>query len=142
MIKIIDIVERTVDVEIEVVSSVRTYDITTTDMTDNCTPYRFAQKAMMWLNQNGFIAEVECIYPQTVDNPVCAMSDDVNTRKGSPILELDGESGQVWVEEHDASFTIWFEQGHEIEQEIVVARNLKVLASQSQVLGITAIIGS
>ncbi len=138
MIMIQDVLERTTRVQIEVTRDVETYDITTSDMDDSCIPYRVAQKAMMWISNDGLLAELECIYPQYVNGPLCFNASSLITLNGTPKIVCDKSVGQVWIEDRGSSFTVWFTKGEQITKEVIVAPNMKVLVTNSQVVGITA----
>lgn len=55
MIKINSIKDIKTEIEISYTPEVKTYDISTTLMTDECKPYRVAESAMIWINEVGFL---------------------------------------------------------------------------------------
>lgn len=138
MITIVGVVKRQVCVAVEYVPSVRVYDITTSEMSDDCIRYRVAQNAGFWLTQEGIFAEIECTYIPKVKYPMCMVPDAVPARVGCPILDIKQEDGPLWVETHDTALTIWLAEGRVVDQQYVMAENLRLLASQGELVGIAA----
>lgn len=135
MVKVVSFVEREVRVVAQIVPSVRTYDVTTSDMSDDCLSYRVAGQAAMWLTQDGVLAEIECIYPDECASPMCIVPVEVPTRVACPVL-VPGEEGPLWVARHGTAFTIWLARDKVVDQAYRMTRTLELLAAQGELVGI------
>jgi hypothetical protein len=116
---------------------VRTYNIVSGRMSDECKPYRVAQHAMFWLDDEGFLGELECIYPKVVEQAYCHYSDTLVPRNGFPQFEVLSTDSICAVQHQGNSFTVWFSKDKTIDDEIV-SENVHFLFAGDELVGIKA----
>ncbi|EHC1819165.1 hypothetical protein JT373_002990, partial [Listeria monocytogenes] len=66
--KIKKILPQTIKSEVYFIDEIKNFDIVTEKMNDNFYTYRLGSNVMMWLNDEGVIGEIECIFPAQIDN--------------------------------------------------------------------------
>lgn len=88
MIRLLDIRVEETDIETSNIPEVRTYNIISGMMSDDCKPFRIAQSAMIWMTEDGYIGEIECIYPIEVDANMCLFKETINRCDGIRITVL------------------------------------------------------
>ena len=84
MIKLLNTIVVNTEIEVSFTPEVKTYNIVTGFMSDNCRPFRVSEHIMIWITEEGYIGEIECIYPETVDTPLCSYSHDLSRKLGFP----------------------------------------------------------
>lgn len=136
MIKIICNIIKNTNVEITYIPAVRTYNVASGLMTDNCRPFRIAQSAMIWIDENGYIGEIECIYPVVVEDQICTIKDNVEIFYGFPAFEVVCCDNEVYVQSQDSGFIIWFSKDKEIDT-IITFKQLRFLIASNELVGIT-----
>lgn len=138
MIKIISYRTEDTNIEITYTPDVRTYNIVSGLMTDDCRPFRIAQSAMIWIDENGYIGEIECIYPIVVEEQTCIFKDKVKTFDGFPAFEIPycGNDNEVYIQNQDSGFIIWFSKDKEIDT-IIKFKQLRFLIVSNELVGIT-----
>jgi|LSQX01.2.fsa_nt_gb hypothetical protein len=136
MIKIISYRTKDTNIEITYTPNVRTYNIVSGLMTDDCRPFRIAQSAMIWIDENGYIGEIECIYPIVVEDQICTFKDKVKIFDGFPAFEIPYCDNEVYIQNQVNGFIIWFSKDKEIDT-IITFKQLKFLISNNELVGIT-----
>jgi hypothetical protein len=116
---------------------VRTYNIVSGRMSDECKPYRVAQHAMLWLDDEGFLGELECIYPQVVEQACCHHPGNLAPRSGFPQFEILSTDNICAVQHQGNSFTVWFSRDKTIDDEIMF-ENVHFLFAGNELVGIKA----
>ncbi|HAK1623352.1 TPA: hypothetical protein H1053_002809, partial [Listeria monocytogenes] len=70
--------------------SVQNFDILTERMEDDFIPYRVEQNVMMWLNDDGIIGEIECIFPTQIEQQISLIEEEKTfVLKGFPLVDTD-----------------------------------------------------
>jgi hypothetical protein len=135
MIRLLDIRVEETDIETSNIPEVRTYNIISGMMSDDCKPFRIAQSAMIWMTEDGYIGEIECIYPIEVDANMCLFKETINRCDGFPAFEVLCCDNEVYVQNKDNGFTIWLTKRKEIDTEIVY-KQLRFFVSNGELVGI------
>jgi hypothetical protein len=136
LIKIVGIQDVQTEIEATYAVEVKTYNLVTGYMSDDCQPYRVAQSAMIWLNNAGEIGEVECIYPRVVEIPPCTMSEQVEKQEGFPKLDITSEASEVCIQHQEGNFTIWFEKDKAVNSQIQAGTITFLLTEGNVLVGI------
>lgn len=118
MIKVVDVCEMNINTDVSFTPEVKTYNILTGKMTDECKPFRIAQSAMMWIDSEGFLGEIECIYPQIVKESLCEKSSNIAKKSGLPKLEIDGCANEISIQHWNDGYIIWISKDKEIDSQI------------------------
>lgn len=58
MIKLITFKTEDTNIQITYTPDVRTYNVVSGLMNDECKPFKIAQSAMMWVNDKGYLGEI------------------------------------------------------------------------------------
>ncbi|SFX09788.1 hypothetical protein SAMN04487866_101516 [Thermoactinomyces sp. DSM 45891] len=114
---------------------VNTYNIVSGFMSDNSRPFRVSQSIMFWINESGFLGEIECIYPAIVNEWACNYADRCIKEIGFPQLEIITPSNQAYVQSLEEGFIIWFSKGELIDLEIAFS-NAVFLFSGNELVGL------
>lgn len=114
---------------------VKTFNIITSKMDDDCKPYRINQNCMMWVSGEGILGEIECIFPiVTVNLPKC-IEKSVPSCEGFPFVEglYSDSSTKVYLD--DGRFILVFD-----DSEVATIRyqqdNVCLYASKQSILAI------
>lgn len=135
MIRVMGFNDVQTEIEVSYTAEVKTYNLITDLMSDECEPYRVAQSAMLWLNRNGDIGELECIYPKVVESSPCRFSELIYEQKGLPQLEVTSDDSDVYVQHHEEGYIVWFTKGKVIDSQIQM-KNTTFLLAGSELSGI------
>ena len=135
MIKLIAIRIEETDIQITNIPEVRTYNIVSGMMSDDCKPFRIAQSVMIWMTENGYIGEVECIYPIEVEKQICLFKETIKQFSGFPAFDVLRCDNDAYIQDQNNGFTIWLSKDKEIDTEIVY-KQLRFLVSNSELVGI------
>ncbi|PYE41867.1 hypothetical protein HUB98_07230 [Paenibacillus barcinonensis] len=137
MIKIVSIQDGWTEIEATYTDEVKTYNLVTGYMTDDCQPYRVAQSAMIWLSSSGEIGEVECIFPRIVEESPCKSSGQIKKQEGFPILDITSEpASEVCIQFHEGDFTIWFAKDKMIDSQVQADSTTFLIAEANELVGI------
>jgi hypothetical protein len=136
MIKMISYRTEDTNIEIKYTPDVRTYNIVSGLMTEDCKPFRVAQSAMIWIDENGYIGEIECIYPIVVEEQICTFKDKVKTFYGFPAFEILCCDNEIYIQSKGSGFVIWFSKDKEIDA-VITFKQLKFLIANNELVGIT-----
>lgn len=116
--------------------SVKTYNIVTDKMSDDCSPVSMTDGVCMWVDSEGALGEIECIYPRIYQNNIVPSID----RKivGVPLFEDNNISlSSIYIQELTEGFIIWFSDVRDIEFE-VSQNNISYFITTNQLVGILA----
>lgn len=121
--------------------SVQNFDILTEKMNDDFIAYRVEQNVMMWLNEDGIIGEIECIFPTQIEQQI-TLTKDKNTlvQNGFPIIDTDENVfiPEVRVFKNDSHFILYLSESDKFNKEIV-SENLTFYAQDTELVAIKAI---
>lgn len=117
--------------------SVKTYNIVTENMTDDCKPIQLGNGCCIWLNERGQLGEAECIYPKLLDNGTALYYQQGELVDGVPSFEISPFDADVVVEQIENGFIIWFSRSKQVKQEISQNR-ISYLLSDNELLGIVS----
>lgn len=117
---------------------VQAYNIITGIMSDSFRPYEVVpDHIMMWVNEEGFLGEVECLQPVLVTAPPCRMREEAVRREGFPQLEILARNRFYMVQHSEDGFVIWIDERREVDT-VVVYKTMQFLLSGQEVVGIVA----
>jgi len=136
MIKIKSYKTKDTNIEVTYTPNVKTYNIVSGLMTDDCRPFRIAQSAMLWIDENGYIGEIECIYPIVVKEQICTFKDKMKTFDGFPAFEIPYCDNEVYLQNQDSGFIIWLSKDKNIDT-IITFKQLRFLIANGELVGIT-----
>jgi hypothetical protein len=117
--------------------SVKTYNIVTENMTDDSKPIQLGNGCCIWLNERGQLGEVECIYPKLFDNGDSFYSQLGELTVGVPSFVIASFNAEVFVEQIENGFIIWFSRRKKVERE-VSQNGISYLLSENELLGLVA----
>lgn len=137
MIKIKGIKAKDTEIKISFTSQVKTYNIISGFMSDECKPYRVAQSVMIWINGDGYIGEIECIYPTNVNKTQCNYSEKVNQINGLPIIEIYSCDNEAFIQHFEGGFILWLSKDKFINTEVSF-KDLTFLLSGKELVAIKA----
>ncbi len=137
MIKINSIKDIKTEIEISFTPQVKTYNISTALMSDECKPYRVAQSAMLWINHEGYLGEIECIYTEKVDKPQCKYSKVINQVNGFPQFEINTCDNEAYIQDFEDGFIIWLSKNKLINTKVSYG-DLIFLLSEKELVAIVA----
>ena len=137
MIKLVGVQPIATAVTSTITPEVRTYDIVSEMMSDECKPYRVAEHAMLWLDNQGFLGELECIYPQVVEQPLCNYLDEVIPQNGYPQLIVSSCDNVSYIQHQGDNFSIWLAKDKTIDNE-VLSGNVHFLFADNELVGLVS----
>lgn len=122
--------------------SIGNFDILTEKMDDNFTPYRIEQSVMMWINEEGVLGEIECIFPEQINDEITLISSKiVREQNGFPIININEEirCNEVLVFADDDYFVLYFTNTKEYDMKII-SQNLVFYLFNSELIAIKAMV--
>lgn len=137
MIKINSIKDIKTEIEISFTPQVKTYNISTALMSDECKPYRIAQSTMIWITQDGYLGEIECIYTEKINKTQCKYSQVINQVNGFPQLEINTCDNEVLIQDFEGGFIIWLSRDKLINTKVSYG-DLIFLLSEKELVAIVA----
>ncbi len=115
----------------------RAYTINTDFLSDSCKPYEVARNhTMIWLDEHGFLGEIECLRPTIVEKPACHIQ-GVSHREGFPRLAVPSPNNISMVQLIDDGYIIWLADGKTVDTEIQY-KTLQFLFAGDELTGIVA----
>lgn len=121
-------------------ASIMNFDILTEKMNDNCIPYRIEQNAMMWVNEDGLLGEIECIYPKLLDEEVALAKDQYTLEEsGFPLISVEGslEVSEVNVFQGEEYFILYFSELQNYNR-IIISDSLTFYVHNATLIAIKA----
>jgi hypothetical protein len=119
-------------------ASVKTYNIVTTFMSDDCKAYQIGNGICIWLDNEGRLGEIECIYPIISDvNSSVESTAEITKIEGIPLIEIVSLDSNGYVVHQTEQFVIWFSENQQVSHEVRQG-NIRYLLSKEQIVGIVA----
>ncbi|WP_348920545.1 hypothetical protein [Enterococcus rotai] len=140
--KIKEVVCSTIKIKNSFEESIGNFDILTEKMDDNFTPYRIEQSVMVWINEEGVLGEIECIFPEQVNDEITLIpSKIVREQNGFPIISINEEisCNEVLVFAGDDYFVLYFTNTKEYDMKII-SQNLVFYLFNSELIAIKAMV--
>lgn len=140
--KIKEVVCYTIKIKNSFEESIGNFDILTEKMDDNFTPYRIEQSVMMWINEEGVLGEIECIFPEQVNDEITLISSKiVREQNAFPIININEEisCNEVLVFANDDYFVLYFNNTKEYDMKII-SQNLVFYLFNSELIAIKAMV--
>ncbi|WP_099225447.1 hypothetical protein [Listeria costaricensis] len=122
--------------------SVENIDILTEKMDDDFVPYRVEQNVMMWLNQEGLLGEIECIFPTKLDEEVRLVKRaNITVENGFPLINTEEiiEVPEVKTFVGNEYFVLYFSELTEYDR-MIVANDLSFYLEEEELIAIKAVI--
>jgi hypothetical protein len=91
---------------------------------------------MIWIDENGYIGEIECIYPIIVEEQLCTFKDKLKAIDGFPSFGIPYCDNEAYIQDQDSGFIIWFSKDKEIDT-IITFKQLIFLIANNELVGIT-----
>jgi hypothetical protein len=135
MIKLIAVRSEETEIQSTYTPDVRTYNIVSGLMSDDCKPYRVAQSMMIWMTESGHMGEIECIYPVAVEGQMCLFKEIVKELSGFPVFEVLCCDNEAYIQNHNNGFTLWLTKDKEVDTQIEF-KQLKFLVANNELVGI------
>jgi hypothetical protein len=117
--------------------SVKTYNIVTECMSDDCKPLQLGNGICIWLDDSGRLGEVECIYPKIMEQSSFKPTFETKKLKGIPTFKTNSSGYNGCLEELEEGFTIWLSEMQKVDQEICQDK-IRYLLNGEQLVGILA----
>ncbi|MBO0447669.1 hypothetical protein JZO78_15155 [Enterococcus ureilyticus] len=138
------IIDEIVNSENNFEESIGNFDILTEKMDDNFTPYRIEQSVMMWINEEGVLGEIECIFPEQVNDEITLISSKiVREQNGFPIININEKisfsCNEVLVFAGDDYFVLYFTNTKVYDVKII-SQNLVFYLFNSELIAIKAMV--
>ncbi len=137
MLKVIGIKQTNLQYEAKYIDQVKNYNILTNYMSDECKPYRIHQTAMLWIDEEGMLGEIECIYPKMVESTEMPELSGISKQQGTPIFELMSSQGiELHIQYQKNSFMIWLAEHKVIHSGIESGNIIFLITAESELIGI------
>lgn len=141
--KIKKILPQTIKSEVSFIDEIKNFDIVTEKMNDNFYTYRLGSNVMMWLNDEGVIGEIECIFPAQTDNLI-TLWEEKNTvvQNGFPMIDTDIIENEAFIPKvrvfnHGDYFILYFSNMYKYNKEII-SENLTFYVKDTELIAIKA----
>lgn len=131
MIKILEIH----NMEGIIVNDVKTYNIVTSLMTDEAIPFELGGSTILWLTKEGFLGEIESIYPILTKGALCEQAGDLQQKVGFPRMEIVQGKSEVSIEPYAKGYIIWLAKGKKADSEVVCGI-LRFLVAYDEIVAI------
>ncbi len=137
MIKIKGIENIDTLIEVDYIEEDKIFNITTGLLSDESLPFRVANRVMFWVSEEGYIGEIESIFPEMNKKSQCKLSQNISKINGFPIIEIESCDNIEFIEIFDKQFIIWLEKEALVDS-IIEYKNVSFLTSKSILVGIEA----
>ncbi|MGX7150326.1 hypothetical protein [Enterococcus ureasiticus] len=120
--------------------SVENFDILTERMNDDFIPYRVEQNVMMWLDEEGVLGEIECIFPVQLDEEISLVkSKNTLVQNGFPLIDTEKsvEVPVVRVFKNKEYFILYFSE-LELYDKSIISKNLSFYINNNELIAIKA----
>ncbi|MBC2330394.1 hypothetical protein [Listeria swaminathanii] len=141
--KIKKILPQTIKSEVSFIDEIKNFDIVTEKMNDNFYTYRLGSNVMVWLNDEGVIGEIECIFPAQTDNLI-TLWEEKNTvvQNGFPMIDTDIVENKTFIPKvrifnHGDYFILYFSNMYKYNKEII-SENLTFYVKDTELIAIKA----
>lgn len=140
MLKVTEILKDPITVKARKVQEIRTYSIRTERMNDDCLPIRYAQSLMIWIDKDGYVGEMESIFPiQTDENIEFAFSLNMVKEQGFPQVEIKEKNMDIKVKDTERGFILLFSDDRRINR-IIECGDVKFYCLDQFVIALEAMI--
>lgn len=136
MIRVVQVHDIHFKAEGKISTDVRTYNIVSNLMSDDCLAFSIGLSSIIWLTNQGFLGEIESIYPRLTDKPLCKMAMEVQRKDGVPQIDIVEGENYVSIEAGEQSYTLWLTRDKVIDLEIVCG-NISFLTSKDELAAIS-----
>jgi hypothetical protein len=140
LLKIKNILNEVVTSENVYEEAVENFDILTEKMNDDFIPYRVEQNVMMWLDKEGILGEIECIFPMQIDEKMALVeSENAEIKDGFPLIDTEGsiEVPIVKVFKNKEYFILYFSELKMYDKKII-SKNLSFYVRGDELIAIKA----
>lgn len=118
--------------------SIRTINMVTTYMNDECIPYQIGMGTCIWLNKSGTMGEIELIYPTHTSQSNFFESDRIEKIIGEPIFSVNEvDYDNITVEISQDNLIIWLKSESEFDLK-VITENIYYLFQDKELVAIGA----
>ncbi|MGI6086096.1 MAG: hypothetical protein ACOYIF_11805 [Acetivibrionales bacterium] len=136
MVKLVGIVSDSfTNVEISYIQEIKTFNMVTNFMDDYCKPYEIATGAMIWINDDSIIGELECIFPPIIHHEQCFISEKIKLLNGIPKLKVVGINDDIFIQINESGYIIWLTKECDIDLQINT-NNIDFLFCDEQLVAI------
>lgn len=135
MIRLLEVQKSTTDIEVSMTPEIRTYNIVSGLMSDNCQPYRVAERIMIWLTPTGLLGELEAIYPPTVNKFPCQYEKELRKQDGFPRFEVITCNGEGIIQPLDDGFIVWLRKERTVDL-LIEFKQVQFLFEQDELVAI------
>ncbi|MFD1988352.1 hypothetical protein ACFSGI_00025 [Paenibacillus nicotianae] len=116
--------------------SIRTFNIVTSYMNDECIPFQIGMGTCIWLNESGAMGEIELIYPIQTSKPNFFEPDTIENTIGEPSFSVsEADYDNITVEISRENFMIWLKSESEFDLK-VVSENVYYLFQDKELVAI------
>lgn len=137
MIKLIGLPAVETDIVASFTPEVNAYNIVSGFMSDECKPYRVAQKVMIWLHDEGFVGELEAISPWVIDTSPCNFSEKASQREGFPQFIVPSRDNEGLIQHIEDGYVVWLAKGKTIDEQITY-KQVQFFLSEEELVAIAA----
>lgn len=120
--------------------AVENFDILTEKMNDDFIPYRVEQNVMMWLDKEGVLGEIECIFPMQIDKKISLVeSENTEIKEGFPLIDTEEPIGVpiVKVFKNKKYFILYFSE-LEMYDKKIISENLSFYVNSNELIAVEA----
>lgn len=138
--KIKQVMQRELKCEVAYVDEVKNFDIITEKMNEDFYTYPLGSNMMMWLDDDGLIGEIECIFPEQSDREIFLMEQTgVSIQNGFPLIntEVPVDVSIAKVFKSNDYFILYFSELKMYDKKII-SKNLTFYVNGDELLAIKA----
>ncbi|WP_088810495.1 MULTISPECIES: hypothetical protein [Listeria] len=127
--------------EVTVIDEIKNFDIITEKMDDDFYTFPLGTNMMMWLNQDGLLGELECIFPEQIDEEIVLNNQNAVVKVGFPLVEIEEAVtvSKAKVFRSEAYFTLYFSEIKTYDK-CIISKNLSFYVNNDELIAIKAVI--
>nr|WP_270994211.1 hypothetical protein [Listeria seeligeri] len=136
------IIPQKISSEVSFIDEIKNYDIVTEKMNDDFYTYRLGSNVMMWLNHEGLLGEIECIFPKRLDEESTLLeSQNALVQQGFPLIdtEMEIDAPEISVFKGSGYFILYLTELANYNKKII-SENLIFYLQNMELIAIKAII--
>ncbi|MHC5218146.1 hypothetical protein ACYSNR_15910 [Enterococcus sp. LJL128] len=133
-------IQQDLESEVTYVDEIKNFDIVTEKMNDNFYTYPLGTNMMMWLDDDGLIGEIECIFPEQLDREIFLIEKQGTLmQNGFPLIntEVPVEVSIAKVFKGNDYFVLYFSESETYNKK-VIATNLTFYVDNNELVAIKA----
>lgn len=115
--------------------AVKTFNILTEFMNDACKPYQIGKNLCIWLDKDGILGELDCVFPRLISHEKCSLDSIKQRSKGVPLFKLLSANSDIYVQQISSGFIVWIAENKEVTHEIQMG-SIKFFLSGRELVGI------